>query len=268
MKIIHDIFRLVLKNGKVFARMTPENKSALVKPLIDEGFTTLMCGNGSNDCLALKAADVSVSLSLHGISLSGDFYTGVDDISCIHELLKEGKCSLATSLQTFKYMMMYSFIQSISSLLVAANNSLLTDNQYLICDVFLIFPLVFLFSISKPYDKLSHHYPIKDLLSFPIELSIIIHFLFIFSFQFGGYKILKHHYKWETICDFDEDDEPLACHESTIILLISLFQFPGIAIAYLVSKPFREKIYKNWILMIYLAGIYFYCIWITINCDN
>ena len=75
LKIIHDIFRLVLKNGKVFARMTPENKLALVKSLIDEGFTTLMCGDGSNDCLALKAADVSVSLSLHRISLAGDFYT-------------------------------------------------------------------------------------------------------------------------------------------------------------------------------------------------
>ena len=268
LKIIHDIFRLVLKNGKVFARMTPENKLALVKSLIDEGFTTLMCGDGSNDCLALKAADVSVSLSLHRISLAGDFYTEVKDISCIHEILKEGKCSLATSLQTFKYMMMYSFIQSICSLLIAANNSFLTDKQYLISDLFFIFPLEFLFAMSKPYEKLSHHYPIYNLLSFPIVLSIIFHFLFVFSFQIGGYKILKHHYKWERICDFDEDDEPLACHENTIILLISLFQFPGSAISFLVSKPLRERIFKNWILTIYLTGTYFYIIWITINCDS
>jgi hypothetical protein len=98
--------------------------------------------------------------------------------------------------------------------------------------------------------------------------SIISHSLIVFAFQFGGYKILKNHYKWENICDFNEKDNPLPCHENTIYFLISLFQYLALAIAFFVSKPFRQRIYTNWILMIYLAGVYFYSIWITINCDS
>ena len=268
LKSVHEIFRLVLKNGKVFARMIPENKALLIEALKQEGFTTLMCGDGSNDCLALREADVSVSLSPEKVSFAGDFNSEKRDISCIYDLLREGKCSLTTSIQTFKYMMLYSMIQSICVVLVAIYTSEVTDNQFLITDIFLIFPLELFLSMTKPYFELTYHYPIMNLISFPIIFSILIHTLIVFSFQFGGYKILKKYYKWKNICDFDDDDSPLPCHENTIFFLISIFQYTGIAISFFVSKPFRQRIFTNWILMIYLAGIYFYCIWITINCDG
>ena len=98
--------------------------------------------------------------------------------------------------------------------------------------------------------------------------SILVHSAIVFAFQFGGYKILKKHYGWENICDFDDDDNPLPCHENTILFLISLFQYLGLGIAFFVSKPFRQRLYRNWLVMIYLAGAYFYSIWITINCDS
>lgn len=79
---------------------------------------------------------------------------------------------------------------------------------------------------------------------------------------------MKNHYKWDIICDFDEDDKPYPCHENTIFFLLSLYQYLGSAIAFFVSKPFRQRLYMNWLVMIYLAGAYFYCIWITINCDS
>jgi len=268
LKSVHEIFRLILKNGKVFARMIPENKALLIQALKQEGFTTLMCGDGSNDCLALRAADVSVSLSPEKVSFAGDFNSDKRDISCIYDLLREGKCSLTTSIQTFKYMMLYSMIQTICVVLVAIYSSEVTDNQFLISDIFLIFPLELFLSMTKPYFELTYHYPIMNLVSFPIIISILIHTLIVFAFQFGGYKILKNHYKWENICDFDDDNLALPCHENTILFLISIFQYTGIAISFFVSKPFRQRIYTNWILMIYLVGIYFYCIWITINCDS
>ncbi len=57
-KAHHDTFRLVLKHGYIFARMSPENKTQLVAALKQEGFTVCMCGDGANDCGALKAANV------------------------------------------------------------------------------------------------------------------------------------------------------------------------------------------------------------------
>jgi len=264
----HEAFRLVLKNGRVFARMGPEHKALLVESLKKEGFTTLMCGDGANDCSALRTAHVSVSLSPEEASIAANFTSREPDVSCIYELLREGKCSLTTSIQTFKYMMLYSIIQFICVTLMMIYISYLSDFQFLVSDLFIIFPLEWFLAMTRPYHSLTHHYPISGLLSFPVMTSILVHSAIVFAFQFGGYKILQKHYGWENICDFDDDDNPLPCHENTILFLISLFQYLGLGIAFFVSKPFRQRLYRNWLVMIYLAGAYFYSIWITINCDS
>ena len=264
----HEAFRLILKNGRVFARMAPEHKALLVEALKNEGFTTLMCGDGANDCSALRTAHVGVSLSPEEASIAANFTSNKPDVSCVYELLREGKCSLTTSIQTFKYMMLYSMIQFICVTLMMIYITYLSDFQFLVSDLFIIFPLEWFLAMTKPYSKLTHHYPISGLLSFPVLTSVLIHSGIVFAFQFGGYKILKNHYGWENICDFNDNDSPLPCHENTIYFLISLFQYLGLAIAFFVSKPFRQRIYTNWLLMIYLAGAYFYSIWITIHCDS
>ena len=43
--------------------MAPEHKALLVEAFKKEGFMTLMCGDGANDCAALRTAHVGVSLS-------------------------------------------------------------------------------------------------------------------------------------------------------------------------------------------------------------
>ncbi len=268
LKSAHEAFRLVLKNGRVFARMSPEHKALLVDSFKNEGFTTLMCGDGANDCAALRTAHVSVSLSPEEASIAANFTSKEPNVSCIYELLREGKCSLTTSIQTFKYMMLYSIIQFICVTLMMINITYLNDFQFLVSDLFIIFPLEWFLAMTKPYHMLTHHYPIASLISFPVITSILTHTVIVFAFQFGGHRILKNHYKWENICEFTEDDNPLPCHENTIFFLISLFQYLALAIAFFVSKPFRQRIYTNWILMIYLAAVYFYSIWITINCDS
>ena len=268
LKGAHEAFRLILKNGRVFARMAPEHKALLVDSLKKEGFTTLMCGDGANDCAALRTAHVSLSLSPEEASIAANFTSKEPDVSCIYELLREGKCSLTTSIQTFKYMMLYSMIQFICVTLCMIFTTYLTDFQFLVSDLFIIFPLEWFLSMTKPYHILTHRYPINSLISFPVISSIITHSLFEFAFQFGGYKILRRHYRWHNICDFDSKDRAQPCHENTVFFLIALFQYLGSAISFFVSKPFRQRIYTNWLLMIYLAGAYFYSIWITINCDN
>jgi len=268
LKNIHQSYRLILKNGRVFARMAPEHKALLVEAFKKEGFTTLMCGDGANDCAALRTAHVGVSLSAEEASIAAGFTSKIPDVSCIFELLREGKCSLTTSIQTFKYMMLYSMIQFLCVTLMLIYITYLTDFQFLVSDLFIIFPLEWFLAMTHPYDKLTHHYPVSGLLSFPIISSILVQTILVFIFQFAGYKILKNHYKFENICDFDDKEDPLPCHENTIYFLIAHFQYLTLALAFSVSKPFRQRIYKNWPLMIYLVLIFFYSIWITINCDE
>jgi len=69
-----------------------------------------MCGDGANDCGALKAADIGISLSEADSSIAAPFTSQIANISCVIDVLKEGRCALTTSLQCFKFMALYSMI--------------------------------------------------------------------------------------------------------------------------------------------------------------
>ena len=267
-KSAHDAFRLVLKNGRVFARMAPNHKALLVEAFKKEGFMTLMCGDGANDCSALRTAHVSVSLSEGEASIAGHFNSKINDVSCVFELLIEGKCSLSTSMCTFKFMMLYSIIQFFCLILMMVYNTYLNDYQFFLIDILLVFPLEVFLAIQKPSSELTYHYVNSNLFSFPILTSVITHSIIELAFQLGSFYILKHYFPWNHHCGFDEDDWPNSCHANTILFLISLYQFFAIALSFIVTKPFKKDLYTNWPYLIYLAVFYFYFIWLTVNCDS
>ena len=53
-----------------------------------------MCGDGANDCNALKTADMGISLSEAEASIAAPFTSQIQDISCVVTLLREGRCAL------------------------------------------------------------------------------------------------------------------------------------------------------------------------------
>ena len=53
----------LVKNFKIFGRVTPEQKLGLIKALKKKGHTVAMTGDGVNDILALKEADCSVAMA-------------------------------------------------------------------------------------------------------------------------------------------------------------------------------------------------------------
>lgn len=92
------LYHSVLAKASIFARMGPEDKSLLVESLQSSlGINCGMCGDGANDCGALKAAAVGISLSEAEASIAAPFTSQVQDISCVITLMKEGKAALATS---------------------------------------------------------------------------------------------------------------------------------------------------------------------------
>ncbi len=56
-----------------------------------------MCGDGANDCGALKTADMGLSLSEAEASIAAPFTSKVQDIACVITLIREGRCSLCTT---------------------------------------------------------------------------------------------------------------------------------------------------------------------------
>ena len=103
----------MLTRCQIFARMSPDEKNEVVERLQSIGYTVLMCGDGANDCAALKAADVGLSLSEAEASVAAPFTSKTPDIGCVLEVIKEGRAALVTSFSCFKYMWANSLYLSI-----------------------------------------------------------------------------------------------------------------------------------------------------------
>jgi cation-transporting ATPase 13A2 len=110
----------MLVKGQIFARMSPDEKHELVEKLQTLEYCVGFCGDGANDCGALKAADVGVSLSEAEASVAAPFTSRSFEISCVVQLMRyvirnanssEGRAALVTSFSCFKYMALYSAIQ-------------------------------------------------------------------------------------------------------------------------------------------------------------
>ena len=72
------VLNSVIAKAKVFARMGPDDKALLVEnmqKILKEQVG--MCGDGANDCGALKTADVGVSLSEAEASIAAPFTSAV-----------------------------------------------------------------------------------------------------------------------------------------------------------------------------------------------
>ena len=90
----------MLVRGQVFARMSPDEKHELVEKLQSIDYSCGFCGDGANDCGALKAADVGISLSEAEASVAAPFTSRVFDISCVPEVIRYSSNNASIRVET------------------------------------------------------------------------------------------------------------------------------------------------------------------------
>ena len=99
-----------IKNVKVFYRVVPQHKLAIVRALQELGEIVVMTGDGVNDATALKGADIGVAMGKNGTDVAkeaADVVLADDDFQTITMSIAEGKgiffnirCFLAFQLST------------------------------------------------------------------------------------------------------------------------------------------------------------------------
>uniref|UniRef100_H2SUA6 ATPase cation transporting 13A2 n=1 Tax=Takifugu rubripes TaxID=31033 RepID=H2SUA6_TAKRU len=176
----------VLLRTTVFARMTPDQKTHLVKELQKLNYRVGMCGDGANDCGALRAADVGVSLSEAEASVASPFTSKSENISCVPMLISEGRCSLITSFSLFRYMALYSLCQFSSVLILYTLKTNLGDLQFLFVDICLMTSLALLMGRGGPSQELHACRPPASLLALPVLGSIFLHTCMIAAGQLAA----------------------------------------------------------------------------------
>jgi cation-transporting ATPase 13A2 len=83
-----EILNRMLVTGQIFARMSPDEKQELVEMLQQLDYCVGFCGDGANDCGALKAGDIGISLSEAEASVAAPFTSNTMDIGCVIDVIK------------------------------------------------------------------------------------------------------------------------------------------------------------------------------------
>ena len=187
------IVKRVLVGARVYARMSPDQKAMLVKELQDEtGENVGMCGDGANDCKALKVADVGLSLSEAEASIAAPFTSNVQNISSSVELLKLGRFSLDISYSLIQVMFMYTCIQFTCLIFTYYFASKISDFQYVYVDICCLMPITLFICWIDPKPELIEFYPPNSLLDPRVFISIIGHMIVTISGIIGIYFCLIH----------------------------------------------------------------------------
>ncbi|KAL3228601.1 cation-transporting ATPase [Nakaseomyces bracarensis] len=233
----------ILLKGNIFARMSPDEKHELVEQLQKIDYTVGFCGDGANDCGALKAADVGISLSEAEASVAAPFTSKIFDISCVLDVIKEGRASLVTSFACFQYMSLYSAIQFITITILYSRGSNLGDFQFLYIDLLLIVPIAVTMSWSKPYDELSKKRSSANLISPKILVPLVLDIFILFLFQFLPWLWIQER-TWY-IKPVVGGDDAVQSSDNTVLFFISNFQYILTSIVLSIGPPYREPMWKN-----------------------
>ncbi|XP_072101039.1 polyamine-transporting ATPase 13A2 isoform X1 [Mobula birostris] len=258
-----DLLQKILLRGTVYARMAPNQKTQLVESFQKLEYTVGMCGDGANDCGALKAADAGISLSETEASVASPFTSKIDNIKCVPMVIREGRASLITSFGVFKYMAMYSMIQFVSVLILYTINSNLGDWQYLYFDLVITTTVAILMGRTGPAKELVAQRPVGSLINITILGSLLLQTILVILIQILTYTITTNQ-NWFVPANTSSSVNKLPNYENTALFCVSGFQYLILATVLSKGQPFRKPLYSNVLFLIALVVLYTIMIFLTV----
>ncbi|XP_008328993.1 probable cation-transporting ATPase 13A3 isoform X2 [Cynoglossus semilaevis] len=278
-----DMLQKLVLHGTVFARMAPDQKTQLIEALQGVDYFVGMCGDGANDCGALKRAHAGISLSELEASVASPFTSRTPNISCVPSLIREGRAALITSFCVFKFMALYSIIQYISVTLLYSILSNLGDFQFLFIDICIILLIVFTMSLNPAWSELVPRRPPSGLISGSLLFSVLTQILICLGFQMITFFWVQQQPWYEVwtpqtdVCNLSShlnisdhnssevDEHNIENFENTSLFYVSSFQYLIVAIVFSKGKPFRQPSYKNWPFVLSAVSVYIFVMFIMFN---
>ncbi|XP_011304938.1 manganese-transporting ATPase 13A1 [Fopius arisanus] len=309
------LLRKLLPHIVIYARCEPKQKEFIVISLQELGFTTLMCGDGTNDVGALKHAQVGVAIlsspperikeeklnpvsvnaspnngprqpmnrqqatnmkirkllqeieeqeqativKLGDASIAAPFTSKMSSIMCICHIIKQGRCTLVTTLQMFKILALNALVLAYSQSVLYLSGIKFSDYQATMQSMLLAFCFLFI-SRSKPLKTLSKQRPLPNIFNLYTILTVLLQFAVHFfcliylvreaTIYSPPEEKLRSILSTENITDtkssdLDDDENFEANVVNSVVYVISLaLQTCNFAVNYR-GVPFMESLTEN-----------------------
>ncbi|KAI8641895.1 hypothetical protein BD408DRAFT_345182 [Parasitella parasitica] len=261
-------FQLLVSTGKmrdylfstrIFARMSPVDKMQCVELLMERAITA-MCGDGGNDCGALRSAHVGIAMSEAEASVVSPFSTPNRSVQACVDLLIQGRSALATSFASYKYLIMYGETMATVKFCTFYYSISFSQWNFILIDAFITVFCAFAVTQAGAAKQLSRHRPTARILGPEVLLSVLGQLWINAWFLIGAFIWIYTRddffrcrewdaratdlYKWWLLGD---------SFEAVILTFISLFQFINCAMTFNYGYIFRERWYRNYFLIIVWA---------------
>ncbi|CAI5728956.1 unnamed protein product [Peronospora destructor] len=253
-----EIKELLLKI-RIFSRMTPDGKVECVKLHMEMGAVTGMCGDGGNDCGALRFAHAGVALSDAEASVVSPFTSKDKTIQSVVDLCREGRCSVATSFASVKFLIMYGLIGSVLRMFMYYHAINLSQWCWILVEGFMLVGCSYVITLSKPLDELKASRPTSSLIGPTTLVSILGQEAINLIFLSCSIHMLSSQVWY---CPFSPDNVDIAKwwlmsdnHLATVLFFSVIFQQHIAAWVFSFGSRYRQAIWCNYLLLVFFAAV-------------
>jgi magnesium-transporting ATPase (P-type) len=273
----------IAKHIRVFGRCTPSDKVSIVSNCNERGNVTIMCGDGQNDCGALRTAHVGIALSASEASVVAPLTSLDKTITSVVAVVREGRCALASTLAAYSFYMIYGQTETYLQTITAYFAITFSEWNWVFLDGVWSISLAFSIPLARAAKKLSPRWPTTSLLSTETLVSICGILSWNFLFLIGALAALWNQ-DWFQCRKWNADDVSNVRsigdnYEASVLFVVGGFQYVLSAMALNFGYSFRQNWWKNrvfvflsltWCCFVFVMTVHpssFSCIF-RVNCSN